>query len=104
MANVKLSDFAAADLKEIWEYVAENNPSAAETLVREILQKIRLLPENPQMGKSRDEIFVGLQSFPVKNYVVFYAPIEDGVENYRVLHGRRDIEGMFEDYFEGLPE
>jgi toxin ParE1/3/4 len=104
MANAKLSDFAAADLKEIWEYVAENNPSAAEKLVREILQKIRLLAENPQMGKSRDEIFVGLHSFPVKSYLVFYAPVEDGVEVYRVLHGRRDIEELFEGYFEGLSD
>jgi toxin ParE1/3/4 len=56
------------------------------------------------MGKSRDKIFVGLRSFPVKSYLVFYALTEDGVEIYRVLHGRRDIEELFEEYFEGLPD
>jgi toxin ParE1/3/4 len=104
MANAKLSAFAASDIKEIFEYVAEDNPKAAEKLVKELLQKIRLLAENPQIGKSRDEIIIDLHSFPIKNYIIFYVPIEDGIEIYRVLHGSRNIEELFEDYFEGLKE
>jgi len=42
--------------------------------------------------------------FPFKKYHIYYFPIEDGVEIYRVLHGARDNEGEFEDYFEGLKE
>ncbi len=67
MANAKLSAFAATDLKEIWEYVAENNPSAADKFIKELLQRFRFLAENPGVGKTRDEIFVNLRSFPVKN-------------------------------------
>jgi toxin ParE1/3/4 len=31
----------------------------------------------------------------VGNYVVFYRPIENGIEVVRVLHGRRDIAALF---------
>ena len=104
MANVKISAFAEADLREIWTYVAENNPSAADKLLRELLQKIRLLADNPELGKDRSEIIVNLRSFPVRKYIVFYSLNEDTVEIYRVLHASRNIGELFEDYFEGLDE
>ncbi len=104
MANVKLSAFAEADIREIWAYVAESNPSAADKLIKELLQKIRLLAQNPEFGKDRSEIIVNLRSFPIRKYIVFYALIEDTVEIYRVLHASRNIEELFEDYFSGLEE
>jgi plasmid stabilization system protein ParE len=45
-----------------------------------------------------------MRLFPFKNYHVYYFPIADGVEIYRVLHGKRNTEELFEDYFEGLKE
>lgn len=104
MANVKISAFAESDLREIWAYVAENNPSAADKLLKELLQKIRLLADNPELGKERSEIVVNLRSLPVRKYIVFYSLNEDAVEIYRVLHASRNIEEMFEDYFSGLEE
>ncbi|WP_008538835.1 type II toxin-antitoxin system RelE/ParE family toxin [Bradyrhizobium sp. CCGE-LA001] len=35
---------------------------------------------------------MGLRSFPVGNYVIFYIPLPDGVEIVRVMHGRLDID------------
>jgi toxin ParE1/3/4 len=37
-----------------------------------------------------------LRSFPVKNYVIFYRPLEDGIEIVRVLHGAQDLPPLFE--------
>ena len=37
----------------------------------------------------------GVPGFP--NHVIFYRPIEDGIEVVRVLHGARDIEALFEE-------
>jgi len=47
------------------------------------------------MGRARDELEVGLRSFPVGRYAIFYLPIPDGVEIVRVLHGARDLDAIF---------
>jgi len=36
-----------------------------------------------------------LRSLPVGNYLVFYLPLDDGIEVVRVLHGSREIDALF---------
>ena len=103
MASVKISALAEADLREVWSYVAENNPAAADKLIKELLEKIRSLPRNPALGRDRSEIIINLRSLPVKKYVVFYLIAGDGIEIYRVLHSSRNIDELFNDYIGGLP-
>ncbi len=43
----------------------------------------------------RAELAADLRSFPFGRYVIFYAPIEDGIDVVRVLHGARDIDAVF---------
>ncbi|MBD2690580.1 type II toxin-antitoxin system RelE/ParE family toxin [Anabaena catenula] len=38
-----------------------------------------------------------LRSFPVKIYLIFYRPIDQGIEIVRILHGSQDIERIFHD-------
>ena len=102
MADVIFSSFTESDLDNIFSYVAELNTDSAKKTIKELMQKFKLLAENPKIGRSHDELILNLRSFPYKNYLIFYFPIENGVEIYRVLHGARDIESLFEDYFEGL--
>jgi toxin ParE1/3/4 len=47
------------------------------------------------MGTGRDELKSGLRCHPVGNYLIFFFPLEDGVDIVRVLHGSRDIERLF---------
>jgi toxin ParE1/3/4 len=47
------------------------------------------------MGKQRSELAPLLRSFPVKNYLIFYRPIDEGIEIVRILHGSQDIETLF---------
>jgi toxin ParE1/3/4 len=47
------------------------------------------------MGRNRDELHFGLQSFPVGMYLIFYVPINGGINIVRVLHGMRDIDTFF---------
>ncbi len=47
------------------------------------------------MGRNRDELYPGLQSFPVGKYLIFYMPISGGIEIIRVLHGMMDIDAFF---------
>ena len=95
---------AENDLKEIWVYIAENNRSAADKLIEGIFGKFQLLADNKEIGKRQDNFIIEMRMFPFKKYHIYYFPGGEGVEIYRVLHGSRDIEGEFEDYFEGLSE
>ena len=35
------------------------------------------------------------ESQPVGNYLIFYFPLENGIDIIRVLHGSRDMERLF---------
>jgi toxin ParE1/3/4 len=70
--------------------------------MREFARKFQLLADNPKIGRTHDEFIHNLRSFPYRDYIIFYFQIENGIEIYRVLHGTRDIDALFEDFFEGL--
>lgn len=101
---LQINEPAQADLKEIWLYLAERNVDTARQVIAELLSKFRLLESNPALGRERHELIVNLRSFPYKKYLIFYLPINDGVEILRVLHAARNIEDVFTDYIEGLDE
>jgi len=44
---------AFADLDEIWEYIAEDNPEAADRVIEDIREAIRSLVQNPHKGHWR---------------------------------------------------
>ena len=102
MPTVQINAAAAQDLKAAWEYVGQRNPDAANKLVREITRKFALLRDHPQLGRTQNQLLVNLRSFAVKDYLIFYQPLESGVEILRVLHSRRDITRIFEDFFDAL--
>ena len=50
--NILWSPEAIEDLNSVRAYIAQDNPSAARTVVLHILQNVeQLLPDNPQMGR-----------------------------------------------------
>jgi toxin ParE1/3/4 len=79
------------DLTAIWDYIATDNPRAADTLLGRIDATFNMLAETPFAGRDRSELRADLRSFPVGNYLIFYIPTPDGVEVVRVMHGRQDI-------------
>lgn len=102
MPSVKIAAAAEEDLKEIWSYVAENNPEAANKLIKEITRRFAVLRDHPQMGREQENLLVNLRSFVVKSYIIFYQPFEGGIEILRVIHGSRDIESIFGSFFDSL--
>ena len=87
---------AESDLAEIWEYIARDSSENADRFVFRIYQFCHEnLASNPLIGRSREELSPGLRSSVVDGYVIFYSPIDNGVEVVRVIHGRRDVEELF---------
>ncbi len=95
MPHVTRRPLAEADILEIWDYIADDNPAAADRWVDQLDAQFRLLATQPKIGRARNELAAGVRSFPVARYVVFYVPLDDGIDVVRVLHGARDIDALF---------
>ena len=102
MRNVIVSPLAELDLENIFEHFAENNVEYAENFINFMVQKFQLVADNSLIGKNQDSFILNLRSFPFKNCVIFYFPIKNGIEIYRILHSARNIEKLFDDVFEGI--
>jgi toxin ParE1/3/4 len=96
MNAFRLSPAARSDLDEIWFYIAQDDPEAADKFIRAIVSRFPILATMPELGRQREELSPRLRSFPVGRYVVFYRPMENGIEIARVLHGARDFPPLFE--------
>ncbi len=82
---------AQDDLQEIWVYVAENDPVAADKLEEAIRGEVRRLAKLPSLGHRRRDLTVhDLWFYTVrKNYLIVYRRAET-LEIVRILHGARD--------------
>lgn len=102
--TIGISATVAEDLKNIWDYASRHDENSAEKLLKEINRKFILLRDNPHIGREQDKFLVGLRSFVVKSYFIFYLPFDTGINVLRVLHSSRDIESIFEDFFDSLSD
>lgn len=79
------------DYDEIWEYIARRNLAAADQLIDLFDATLSSIGSAPHMGRKAEELVPNLRSFPIGSYLIFYRPIEDGIQLIRVLHGARNI-------------
>ncbi|MCE4226347.1 type II toxin-antitoxin system RelE/ParE family toxin [Methylobacterium sp. C25] len=91
MANIVRRPRARLDLLDVWDYIADDNEAAADSMLDRIDRALNMLSDNPGAGRARPELADALRSFPVGNYVLYYLPAKDGIELVRVLSGYRDI-------------
>jgi len=81
---------AAQDLTEIWEFIAEDSPLAAERVGSDILDAIRGLVPFPYQGHSRPDLSTRTLRFRTKlDYLIAYAPHKKPLLGLAVLDGRR---------------
>lgn len=95
MSRVDRSRAAARDLAQIWDYIAEDDPDAADRVLLRIEDRARIHADFPQSGSPRSELGGNVRSFAVGNYLIFYRPIPDGIRLLRVLNASRDIRKAF---------
>ncbi len=92
---------AQADLEELFRHIAQElgNPSAAAALIDELEEALDLVCRNPLMcplvrsSLMKDQT---LRKLLVKNYIVFYRPMEGSreIQVVRVLYGMMDYERL----------
>jgi toxin ParE1/3/4 len=96
MTQYRVTAAASADLQDIWLFITQDDPNAADRYIRTIISRFPTLASMPHMGREREELSARLRSFAVGNYVIFYRPAKDGIEVVRILHGARDFPPLFE--------
>jgi toxin ParE1/3/4 len=77
-------------------YVRVAGPDVALGFIEALQSAYRAVAERPALGSPRyaqELALPGLRSFIMKGfpYLVFYIELEDHIDIWRVLHGRRDI-------------
>jgi toxin ParE1/3/4 len=95
VSRLRFSRRAERDLNLIGDYIRQHDLAAAERWVDLIEAKCRSLAEQPGLGRLRTDLLQDLRSLVVGNYIIFYRPVEGGIEVVRVLHGRRDLGALF---------
>ncbi|MCP9496851.1 MAG: type II toxin-antitoxin system RelE/ParE family toxin [Pyrinomonadaceae bacterium MAG19_C2-C3] len=95
---------ADSDIDECFYYYEER--SGLETAFRfvdAIQESFERLLQMPHIGSPREFRLSRLRNIRMwtvkgfEDYLIFYRPTDDGITVLRVLHGRRDIEEIFND-------
>ncbi|MGC1304383.1 MAG: type II toxin-antitoxin system RelE/ParE family toxin [Caulobacteraceae bacterium] len=97
MDRVTVTPRAEADLDEIWLHVAMDAPKAADRLIDQIVERCASLAAHPHLGPARPEIAPEARMLTIGDHLVLYRVRETGVDIVRVVHGARQLDGLFED-------
>jgi plasmid stabilization system protein ParE len=81
---------AEVDLNEIWDYIAKDNPDAADRVTDEIVSAIETLAPFPGRGHMRPDLTSQpLRFIIVREYLIAYVPDEKPLWVVGIIHGRR---------------
>lgn len=88
----ELSEKADQDMADIFDFTGKKfGIDQAVHYVSEFEAVFQLLVTQPQLGKKRDEIRIGLRSLTHSSHIVFYRLHKGKIRIVRILHGNRDL-------------
>jgi len=92
MAGFKLTPAAETDLKEIARYTHRKwGHKKRNRYLSALDTRFTWLSEDPQLGKSRNEIKAGYRSYPEGQHVIFYREVKENIEILGILHQKMDF-------------
>lgn len=97
MAEIRWTEEAVKWLHDIYEYIAEDNPIAAQDVVEGIYVKVQILKAFPQIGyKYRDEPEGEIRILLYGHYRIAYIIKHEAVEILGIFHGSLEIDKFIE--------
>ncbi|NUZ09001.1 type II toxin-antitoxin system RelE/ParE family toxin [Piscinibacter koreensis] len=87
----EISPPAEADLMEIGDYIARDNPRRAETFIDELLEHGEKIAQMPTAYAPREDLAPGLRACPHQRYIIFFRVIGTTTRIERILHAARDV-------------
>ncbi|HUB53173.1 MAG TPA: type II toxin-antitoxin system RelE/ParE family toxin [Terracidiphilus sp.] len=92
MSRYVLSEEALIELDEIWGYISQGNPNAADEWIEKLLDACDTIARNPRLGHKRADITdKSVLFWPVNTYLIVYRVNPDHIEVLAVTQGSRDI-------------
>ena len=98
MVEIRWTDEAQIWLKDIYDYIAQDNPGAATRIVVGIYEKAQILQQFPQIGwRYRQEPEGEIRILLYGHYRIAYFAREDPetIDILGVFHGALDIDRYF---------
>ena len=92
MKKLIVTTQAKRDLRNIHDYIAQDNPHNARVFIAVLSAKIEWIAEVDFTGSPRDHIREGLRGFPYRNRCIYYRSYDDHIAIIRVIHGSQDID------------
>jgi toxin ParE1/3/4 len=87
---------AIRDLESISSYFASVNVESGEFFLQGFAKRCQQLVSFPNIGRSYDDLQVGLRGLPLEGYIILYRVIGDGIEIVRVVNGRQNLGMLFD--------
>ena len=98
-----LAPAADRDVDEQFLYIAERSREAAVGFLQALDTTLERLAAMPELGQRQEfgrKELADLRVWQVQgfeNFLIFYRPVERGIEVLRVLHAARDVAAVFDD-------
>ncbi len=99
MLKLRINPIVAEDLKDIRDFIAEENEEYAAKTMKEIYQRFENLQMFPGLGadlSKRVSFRTDYRYATWENYVIIYKASNEYVEIYRVINRYQDITRIFD--------
>ncbi|MFG5120901.1 type II toxin-antitoxin system RelE/ParE family toxin [Methylorubrum sp. POS3] len=94
MRSVVISRRARADLRDIGDFIAVDDPTRAVSFVTELRERCRSLSHTPFQGRPTPEIAAEVRVLVFRSYLILHRVGDDVVLIDRVIHSARDRSGL----------
>jgi len=98
MTDYQLTPQALDDLFDIWSYIAQDSPAAADRVEEAIYLACERLAKSPMIGTIRKDLTALSVRFwlvtPYSNYFIVYDSDSKPLQVIRILHRARNIPSL----------
>jgi toxin ParE1/3/4 len=94
MARIIRTAAAQRDIFSVFDFIASDNFGAATSWVDKLDRTLQSIAKSPLIGEQVDDLGIGIRRYCFGAYLLFYKPLDDGIELRRELHGARRIEDL----------
>ena len=91
MKPLTFSPEAAADLEEIGDYIAKDNPTRALSFLDELENYCYQSAERPEAFPKREDLAPGLRMAVYGNYLILFRIQAQEIRIERIVHGARKL-------------
>lgn len=93
MSQLRLGPKARTDLAAIWDYTALHwGDEQADAYVLSLGETMKLLANQPGLGRNIDDIREGYFKFPAASHIFIFRSQPGTIEIVRILHKSMDVE------------